>query len=376
MSRRRHFGSVRQRASRKWEASYWHEGVRHLAPTMFTTRADALAYLSTVETKILHGGWVDPQAGKVFLSDYATTWLCNRPNLRPRTVEKYQYLLNSHILPTLGAARIADLSPSAVRAWHSRLVVEHPSTGAGAYRLLSSIYRTAVADELVTRSPCHITGGGTERAAERPTVSVAEVAALAEAMPERLRLLVLLGAWCGLRRGELLGLQRRDVDLLRGALRVERAVLHMLDGTMRFGPPKTEAGVRTVHFPQNIAGEVESHLTQYVSARPESWLFPSAIGGPLPAKTLQRAWNAARTAVGRPELHLHDLRHAGATWAAITGATTKELMARLGHSSPRAALIYQHATEDRDRALADALAGLAVSADVVQIKKSPIAKLG
>ena len=65
-------------------------------------------------------------------------------------------------------------------------------------------------------------------------MSVAEVGAFADAMPERLRLFVLLGAWCGLRRGELLDLKRRDVDLMRGAVRVERAVLHMLDGTVRF----------------------------------------------------------------------------------------------------------------------------------------------
>lgn len=67
------------------------------------------------------------------------------------------------------------------------------------------------------------------------------------------------------------------------------------------------------------------------------------------------AWGRARRAVGVPHLHFHDLRHTGNTLAAATGASTKELMARMGHASPRAALIYQHALRDRDHAIAQAL---------------------
>jgi hypothetical protein len=79
---------------------------------------------------------------------------------------------------------------------------------------------------------------------------------------------------------------------------------------------------------------------------------------------LASAWSDARKAIGRPELHLHDLRHSGLTWSAAAGATVAELMRRGGHASPAAALRYKHASEDRDRALADALAGLATKADV------------
>jgi integrase len=68
---------------------------------------------------------------------------------------------------------------------------------------------------------------------------------------------------------------------------------------------------------------------------------------------------AARSAAGAPNLRFHDLRHLGGTLAAATGASLTELMARLGHSSTRAALIYQHATRDRDQAIAQALGSLA-----------------
>ena len=67
--------------------------------------------------------------------------------------------------------------------------------------------------------------------------------------------------------------------------------------------------------------------------------------------------------IGRPDLHLHDLRHSGLTWVAASGASLAELMRRGGHSTPSAAMVYQHATEDRDKALAAALGDLAKTAD-------------
>jgi hypothetical protein len=85
-------------------------------------------------------------------------------------------------------------------------------------------------------------------------------------------------------------------------------------------------------------------------------------GGPLRAFMLHNSWNLARTAVGLEHLHFHDLRHSGNTWAAATGASTRELMVRMGHSSSAAALRYQHATRERDRAIAEALSALASAA--------------
>jgi integrase len=82
-------------------------------------------------------------------------------------------------------------------------------------------------------------------------------------------------------------------------------------------------------------------------------------------------WEAARDSIGRPELHFHDLRHAGATWLAISGATTRELMARVGHASPAAALRYQHATEDRDTALANAFSEMVKTPSVASISDRP-----
>lgn len=137
---------------------------------------------------------------------------------------------------------LGRISPSQVRDWHSGLAARHPSTAAKAYRLLATICRTAVADELIARTPCRVTGAGIERAPERPIATVAEVAALADAVPERFRVVVLLAAWCGLRRGEVLALRRRDVDVLHGTVTVARAMQQLQDGALDFGPPKSAAG--------------------------------------------------------------------------------------------------------------------------------------
>jgi hypothetical protein len=89
-------------------------------------------------------------------------------------------------------------------------------------------------------------------------------------------------------------------------------------------------------------------------------VFCGTQNQPLHRKTFYRNWNKAIETVKLPGFHFHDLRHTGNTLAAATGASTKELMSRMGHASPRAALIYQHATQDRDAVIADALSKLIV----------------
>ncbi len=92
--------------------------------------------------------------------------------------------------------------------------------------------------------------------------------------------------------------------------------------------------------------------------REARWFSPARKGGPLRVHVWQKHWDCARRAVGLEQLHFHDLRHVANTLAAASGATTKELMYRMGHASPTAALRYQHATRDRDAIIAAALGQL------------------
>lgn len=303
----------------------------------FRRRGDAERWARQQETRKDQGDLVDPRAGAVPLAEYARRWLPTR-NLRPRTRQLYGHLLSRRIAPTFGAT-------SALQA-------------AKAYRLLRAMLNTAVADGLITRNPCCIPGAGRERSPERPLVEPADVLRLADAIEPRFRSLVLLAAVGGLRVGELLGLQRRDVDLAEATVRVEHQAIELIDGTRIITGPKTDAGRRTVAVPEFVSAALREHLERFTAPDPDAWVFVGDRGNPTRRITLQRSWTAAREATGMTHITLHDLRHAGATLAAWTGASTKELMARLGHSTPRAALRYQHAAQHRDREIADRLGEL------------------
>jgi len=318
----------------------------------FARERDARTRASEIEAGQARGTFVDPRRGRVILKTYAEQWLANRTGLAERTTELYRYLLDKHVLPTFGSSHLSALTPSAIRAWHAKLARAHNSTAAKAYRLLSTILRTAVADELIVRSPCTVKGAGIETAAERPIATIAEIEALADAMPDNLRIAILLAAWCQLRRGELLGLRRRDVDLERGTISVAVTRVVTMKGRTVAKEPKTAAGRRTVAIPPPVVPTLRRHLSKYVSTEPDTRLVPSYV-------LLRDNWGRAREEIGRPDLRLHDLRHTGLTLAAATGATVAELMHRAGHSSPAAALRYQHATIDRDRDLAASLGKLA-----------------
>ncbi|WP_307831290.1 tyrosine-type recombinase/integrase [Nucisporomicrobium flavum] len=100
------------------------------------------------------------------------------------------------------------------------------------------------------------------------------------------------------------------------------------------------------------------HLAEFTGGRPDSLLFVGPKKGPLRRSNFQEHWRAAIEKAGVPGLHFHDLRHTGNTWAAETGATLRDLMDRMGHSTTRAALIYLHKKAGRDRKIADALGKL------------------
>jgi integrase len=362
MAGRRQFGSVRRLPSGRWQARYPDDaGLLVAAPLTFRTRADAGRYLDQVRTDRDRGAWVDPRLGQVTLGTYATEWLRQRAELRPRTRELYQGLLRLHILPVLGGCELSKVTTSRVRGWYGDLLrADRPgaSTVAKSYRLLRTILGTAVEDGLLVKNPCVVKGAGVERPAERPVATVQQVFELAEAIGPRWRAMVLLATFTGLRLGELQGLTRQRVDVLHGTVAVVEQTQLLSDGTLVTGPPKTEAGIRTVSIPEVLLPELQRHLVEYAARGPQGLVFCGPGGVPFRRASFYTAWARATRAVGIEGLRPHDLRHTGNTLAAATGASTKELMARMGHASPRAALIYQHATRDRDRAIASALSDL------------------
>jgi integrase len=247
-----------------------------------------------------------------------------------------------------------------VGEWHHALDPKRKTLKAHAYGLLKAICATAVQEQEIAANPCIIRGAGvTKRQKKIEPATMAQLETIAAAMPERLRPMVLLASWCGLRFGELAELRRKDLDLRNGVIHVRRAVVRT-DGGLLIGDPKSEAGKRDVAIPPHLLPMLRDHREAMPMRGPEGLLFPAADGvSNLAPSSLYRAFYPAREAAGRPDLRFHDLRHTGAVLAAQTGATLAELMARLGHSTPQAAMRYQHAAQGRDAQIAAALSAMA-----------------
>jgi integrase len=331
----------------------------------FVSKADAEQALAKAIADQGRGLWVRPDAGTVLLEDYARQWLACRLGrsgapLRPRVRELYEGELRLHILPSLGHVPVGRLRPATVRTWYGALVERGPgaSTAAKCYRLLRAILNTAVEDGLLAANPCSIRGAGAEKPADRKLPILKQVFELADVVKPRYRALVLAAAFSGLRRGELFGLHREHVDLDHGTVSVEEQRQQLSSGEHIVGPPKSDAGMRTVALPPEAFVLLVDHLERFVGPEPSAWVFTGDKGGPLREAVWQHQWARARKAVGLPELHFHDLRHVAATLAAETGAGVKEIMYRIGHSTPQAALRYQHASARRDRAIADGISRL------------------
>ena len=353
-SERRHFGNLRKRASGKWQASYRVDGKSFSLGT-FSHKADALGALAEIEVAVNRGTWVNPELGMVTLRDYATQWLEYRHNLSPRTHEHYEFLLRKYILPDLGQRELKEISPQMIRNWHGMHAAKHMSTASKAYRLLSTIMKTAVEDDILIASPCRVRGAGQEHAPERPIATVDEVNLLREAMPERLQIMIDFAVWCQMRRGEIFGLQRGDFDIQARTVNIVRSRTFLTKGEALIKSPRTAAGKRKITIPQRMMANLEHHLFEFTENGQESFLINGRDGLPISSMAFQRSWQIAREVIGRTDLHFHDLRHTGLTLAAATGATTAELMRRAGHASPDAALRYQHSTLDRDNLLASKL---------------------
>jgi integrase len=355
---RRVFGSVRRLSSGRWQVRYRDlSGVLHTGPHTFTSKADAARYLAMVEADLHRGAWTDPKLGRITLAEWSKRWQATTTNLRPTTRDLYAYLLRRFVLPTFGKVALSSIDVLAVRSWLASLETEgvSASTRAKAYRLLSRILGAAVEAGYLLRNPCTVKGAGQERAPEMRFATVAQVTTLANAIGARYRALVLVAAYGGLRWGELVGLRVRRVDLLHGRVTVAEQVAEV-NGKLMAGPPKTEAGRRTVTLPAAAAVALAEHLAHFAEPGPDGLVFPAPEGGYLRRSNFnRRVWQPATRAAGVEELRFHDLRHSAATLALAAGANTRELMERMGHTSPAVALRYQHVMAGRDQAIAAAL---------------------
>lgn len=365
VTERRTFGSIRRLGSGRYQARYTGPDLNvYTAPETFTAKIDAEAWLIG-ERRLTEdpSTWQPPKARLVAeyerrartqaqtFGPYAEAFLAGR-DLALSTRHNYSRLLEIHLLPTFSDTPMVAIDRAAVAAWHRSAAPGKPHARKHAYDLLRNILNGALDDELIDRNPVHIRGAGSvKRTGSTETASLDELERLVDATPAHYRLMVLLAAWCALRKGELSELRRSDIDTTQWVLRIRRGV-GFVPGRTVVKDPKTEAGRRNVAIPDHLVPMVREHLLRHTEEGGDGLLFPSPSGGHLRTSTIGRWYYPAREAAGRPDLRFHDLRHTGAVLAAQSGATLAELMHRLGHTTSAAAMRYQHASAQRDREIA------------------------
>lgn len=373
---RRQFGSIRKLPSGRWQVRHTDAFGRTVAaPQTFATKTDAALYLSKVETDQHRGTWTDPLHGRETFEAWVKRWRASTVDLRVSTLARDESYLRSLILPTFGPMPIGSIDHLAARAWVAELSASGraPATVVKAAQIASKALRAAVSAKLIALNPFDDVPLPKVERKEMRFLTPAQVATLADAMDPRYRALVLVGAWCGLRAGEMFALRPANVDPLRRRLDVVETLVNV-GGHLSFGPPKTRASRRSVPMPRVVAQALEEHVSDY----PGELVFTAPEGGPIRAPEFRRrVWLRACAEVGLSGLRLHDLRHtAVALWIAAN-ASPKEIAARAGHTSVVTVLDrYGHllpGTEDRVNDALDVLAGAFVASPAASV--SPLRSL-
>lgn len=397
--RRETWGALRKLPSGRYQASYpGPDGKRHTARTTdgrrsitFDTKDDARAWLSSTRTDINRGTWRSPEdtiaaaeaaakrAPAERFSAYATAYVEERAGmkgqpLRPKTRAGYLGYI-SHGLAEFAEDPVTEITSARVRKWHTKRVKGAATAAGNEARFLRSVMNLAIVDGLIPSNPvpANLTRSRSG-ATHRPPTSE-ELATMLDEIPARFRLAVILAAFGGLRLSEWRALRRQDVITAGGRVLIDvsRSAQYIRGEGWHVGPPKSAEGERVVPLPSWAVADVEHHLSAYVGAFPGSLLFaPSGSSMFLYDSEWSRAWNIARDAAGvrRPVLdeggeptgrHVavvreHDLRGHAGTSLAQSGATLRDVMGFLGHSTSDAAMVYQHTAADRLADLAERLA--------------------
>lgn len=310
---------------------------REVATRVFDRKADAVAWEQEQSRRLRAGDWLDPRRGKVALSTLHPEWVASREGLKRKTREADASAWLHHVCPKFGHLPVASISEAQVRAWVGGLVASGLSTATASRYLttLRSILAFAVADRRITvnvAASVKAPKSGRERR-EGQYLTLEEVDALATACTGRYAELVRVLAMCGLRWGEIAGLQVGDRIRVPGdGLRVQRAVLASSSKGELYVDTLKGRRARTVALPPAVVPIIDRWAD---GKSTDAWLFAAPGGGPLSESNWKRSvgWRAACVAIGRPTLRAHDLRHTAASVWLGAGADPKVVQRILGHAS-------------------------------------------
>jgi integrase len=363
----------RHGVGRRWVAR-WRDGAGVQRKASFARKADAERFLAKVTADLATGQYVDPQAGRVTVAAYAARWRAEQLH-RDTTAEWVERSFRLHVEPTLGGLQLVQVRSGHLRAWvKDRSGELAPSTLRVVYSHLAAMFARAVTDRLIGVSPCVDVRLPEVASAPHLIATPAQIHALAAALPDRYRAVPYLAAGCGLRMGEIMGLELEAVDFLGREVQVGQQLKVLTGRRPYLGPPKTKTSRRVVELPEAAGLPLARHLELHPPAevlvddetdprrprsRPARLLFTNRRGDPVHRASWSHVWAPAVRAAGLPAgFGLHGLRHYYATALIHAGASVKTVQLALGHSTPMVTLNtyvgeWPEAV-DRTRAIIDA----------------------
>ncbi len=297
------------------------------------------------------------------VGDYLDRWLdAAKGSVRPRTWQRSEEVVRLHLKPTIGHHRLDKLNAMQVQAVYGQKLEEglSPRTVEIVHATLHKALRQAVRWLLVPRNVAEAATPPRQTRPEIAALSGEQARALLEAAKgDRLEAFWVLAVTTGMRNGELLALQWRDVDLEARTLRVRRSVFGGVVNS-----PKTAAGNRTIRLTGMAEAALKEHRLATAKRQISEWMFPSRAGTPLSVHNVyQRAWKPLLLrAELPPTTRMHDLRHTCATLLLSRGVPVKVVSEMLGHASVSITLdTYSHVLPDMQesaaRAMDEALGG-------------------
>ncbi|GAA1803545.1 tyrosine-type recombinase/integrase [Nesterenkonia flava] len=400
-TRREAWGRLRKLPSGRWQVRYpGPDGRTYTArteadkPLTFLTKTDARTWLANVHTQIARGQWEPPavvaarrraeaeaeRARTLGFAEYAEHWMemiRTQPNRSGKkrsegTIRSYQSKVSGYLIPEFGDTPLRDIDAARIKVMTDRLdAIPSPLNPKSKFNgvsrpvlvVLMMILRQAARDGIIPAAPPvsvpkqESVRYDSDHAETDDVARPDQVEALYDATPEHFGIMVLLAAWCQLRRGECLGLQRRDIIWHEDGTATLYVHRQLNANTGDLTMPKTEAGKRPLSVPDIMLHRLRKHLEDNVAPEAKAPVVPTTRRGSVPLSNTRWGyiWAEVREKVNDlpHRYRFHDLRHTGLTIFAQEGATLAELMRRGGHSDIRVVLRYQHSTMARDRELAE-----------------------
>lgn len=359
-------GSIYQRPNGRWRAQIYIAGER--IGYSAKTRTEALDWLLKIRNEVKNG--LNIEGSKISYCDFLDDWLeTKKPQVAEQTWSYYSQIVRDYIKPKLGMYKLRELSTRRIQGFYNHLVEQ----GIGLrtieknHSIIHASLNYALKYGLIVSNPDTFTDPPKPKKKEMRYLNIEEVKKLVQVAKEgndRNFALYYLAIVTGMRQGELLGLQWKNVDLERGIIKVNQNLKRLPNGKLVFGKPKTKTSIRSITIGEDTIEVLKKQKGRITNEREDikvkhlwkemDMVFPSTIGTPIDPTNILKKFRQLLKKAGLPRLRFHDLRHTSASLMLNNGVDVLVASRRLGHAKPSITLdVYGHLLSSAQDEVAD-----------------------